>query len=204
MKDNFDINSDNFDTDGITEKIPETPQRTNDDYGDDFESQTGENTEEYHSRTDYSDSFSEYKGNRPKNRRTRNGSMQNEKILIFASAVVIGLIAGVLIVTLMQCGNGNTTQTATTPTTAVITTPIQTEYEPPYEEEEPTPYYEPETTEEPTEAPTTEYIEETTEYVEETTQEYTEEYTEPETIYEEEPTDAVVFPETEETTKQIV
>lgn len=204
MKDYFDINSDNFDTEGITEKTPEIPQRSNDDYGDDFESQTGENTAEYQGRADYSDNFSEYKGNRQKTKRTKNGSMQNEKALIFAAAVVIGLIAGVLIFTLMQCSNSNTTQTTTIPTTLAVTTPKQTEYEQPYEEEETTLYYEPETTEEPTEAPTTEYIEETTEYVEETTQSFTEEYTESETNYEEETTDEVIVPETEETTKQIV
>ncbi len=203
MKDNFDIFTDNFDTDGITQKAETIPQRDNDDYGDDFESQTGENTEEYHGRADYSDDFSEYRGNRKKSNRTKNGGMQNEKALIFAAAIVIGIIAGVLVFVLMQCDDGNKTPSTTKPTTYTVATQKKTEPAQQYQEET-SPYYEEETTQAPTEAPTTEYIEPTTQYVEETTQVFTEAPTEATTVYVEEPTDEEIQSEIEETTKQIV
>ena len=195
---------DNFDVDGVTDKqFSQTEEeRNSNDYGDDFDSQTGEDTAEYRSRKDYGDDFSDY-SNLSRNYTTPTQSKNNsdkrgrnsKTPLIFAALAGVAVFAAVLVFVLMQCKGGDKSQTetavATTETTAEITTEEIQETEVYYEPEtviETQAYYTEAPTEELTEVPTTVYIEETTEYVEETTEEYTEEATEyiEETVAEEE------------------
>ena len=193
MKDIFNENTENFDTDGATESIPPETQRENDDYGDDFDSQTGENNVDYHSHNE----------SRKRKKKTENSEVNKEKLLIFAVAALIVFVAGLLIFFLTYNDGGKVNPSVNVVPTTEVATVAQPQTDEVYDYEEETQYYEPETTEEPTEAETTEYVEPTTEYVEETTQAVTEEVTEPQTEYIEESTYMEEFV-VEETTEQIV
>lgn len=180
--------------------------KSNKDYGDGFDSQTGEDRHEYKGRQTDNDDYYEhnadtdsyYQGRDKKN--SKNSHKKNSRatvICVTAAAAVI--VVCVIAFVLSKCSFDIKKPLATTApsTKAVVTTQQPT-----------TEYYEPET--EPEYVPDyTEYVEETTaepvteEYTEPETEPYTEEYTEPET-YEPQPE---TEPETEyvpEETVQIV
>ena len=191
---NFDVHSDNygddFDCQSIASKnhIPsDNPKKSNRDYGDGFDAQTGEDRHEFKRRQPNNDDYYEnnadtddYLGKPKKQKKAKKQKQKNSKAAMVCVVVAVAVIVVcVLAFVLSKCSFDNKKLTVTTaPTTkaTVATTqePTTEYYEP--ETYEPTPETEPETEyEEPT------VSDETEAYTEEYTEPYTEEYTEPET-----------------------
>jgi len=191
---NFDVHSDNygddFDCQSIASKnhIPsDNPKKSNRDYGDGFDAQTGEDRHEFKRRQPNNDDYYEnnadtddYLGKPKKQKKAKKQKQKNSKAAMVCVVVAVAVIVVcVLAFVLSKCSFDNKKSTVTTaPTTKATVATTQettTEY---YEPEtyEPTPETEPETEyEEPT------VSDETEAYTEEYTEPYTEEYTEPET-----------------------
>lgn len=202
---------DDFDYRSVASK-PHTPSanpiKSNKDYGDGFDSQTGEDRHEFVRRPSANDDFyendadtgnfySEKAGKSKKNNKANQKNNRASVICVVVAAAVI--IVCVLVFVLSKCSfDLKKPDSTTAPSTKAAATTQQPTTE----------YYEPET--EPEYVPDyTEYVEETIaepvteEYTEPETEPYTEEYTEPET-YEPQPE---TEPETEyipDETTQIV
>lgn len=189
---NFDVHSDNygddFDCQSVTSKnhIPsDNPKKSNRDYGDGFDAQTGEDRHEFKRRQPNNDDYYEnnadtddYLGKPKKQKKAKKQKQKNSKAAMVCVVVAVAVIVVcVLAFVLSKCKKPTVT---TAPTTkATVTTAPATKATVATTQEPTTEYYEPET--EP------EYVEETTEqpsteeYTEPETEPYTEEYTEPET-----------------------
>lgn len=213
---NFDVHSDNygddFDCQSIASKnhIPsDNPKKSNRDYGDGFDAQTGEDRHEFKRRQPNNDDYYEnnadtddYLGKPKKQKKAKKQKQKNSKAAMVCVVVAVAVIVVcVLAFVLSKCsfGNKKPTVTAAPTTKATVATTQQptTEY---YEPEtyEPTPETEPETEyEEPT------VSDETEAYTEEYTEPSTEEYTEPET-YEPAPDTEPVTEYVPDETTQIV
>ena len=176
---NFDVHSDNygddFDCQSVTSKnhIPsDNPKKSNRDYGDGFDAQTGEDRHEFKRRQPNNDDYYEnnadtddYSGKPKKQKKAKKQKQKNSKAAMVCVVVAVAVIVVcVLAFVLSKCSLDNKKTTVTTaPTTKATVATTQ----------EPT--TEPEYVEETTEQPYTE------EYTEPETEPYTEEYTEPET-----------------------
>lgn len=204
---NFDVHSDNygddFDCQSIASKnhIPsDNPKKSNRDYGDGFDAQTGEDRHEFKRRQPNNDDYYEnnadtddYSGKPKKQKKAKKQKQKNSKAAMVCVVVAVAVIVVcVLAFVLSKCSSDNKKPTVTIAPTTKAT--VATTQEPTTE------YYEPET--EP------EYVPDYTEYVEETTEQpYTEEYTEPETEpYTEEYTEPETYepaPDTEPVTEYV-
>ena len=200
---NFDVHSDNygddFDCQSIASKnhIPsDNPKKSNRDYGDGFDAQTGEDRHEFKRRQPNNDDYYEnnadtddYSGKPKKQKKAKKQKQKNSKAAMVCVVVAVAVIVVcVLAFVLSKCSFGNKKPTVTAaPTTKATVAATQ---------EPTTEYYEPETE--------SEYVPDYTESVEETTeQSYTEEYTEPET-YEPAPDTEPVTEYVPDETTQIV
>lgn len=190
---NFDVHSDNygddFDCQSIASKnhIPsDNPKKSNRDYGDGFDAQTGEDRHEFKRRQPNNDDYYEnnadtddYSGKPKKQKKAKKQKQKNSKAAMVCVVVAVAVIVVcVLAFVLSKCSFDNKKSTVTTaPTTkATVATTREPTTEPEYvEETTEQPYTEEYTEPETTEQPSTE------EYTEPETEPYTEEYTEPET-----------------------
>ena len=198
---NFDVHSDNygddFDCQSIASKnhIPsDNPKKSNRDYGDGFDAQTGEDRHEFKRRQPNNDDYYEnnadtddYSGKPKKQKKAKKQKQKNSKAAMVCVVVAVAVIVVcVLAFVLSKCSFDNNKSTVTTAPTTKATVA---------------------TTQEPTTEP--EYVEETTkqpyteEYTEPETEPYTEEYTEPET-YESAPDTEPVTEYVPDETTQIV
>jgi hypothetical protein len=196
-KDDYtDSYGDDFNFQSVASKkhIPsDNPSKSNKDYGDDFDGQTGEHRHDHKCRKPGNDDYyvNDFHINRHKGKNKKSKKKNNKATLICIVVAVAVILVCVIAFVLSKCSFQNKKpETTTVPTTkAAITTQQPT-----------TEYYEPET--EP------EYVPDYTEYVEETTEQpYTEEYTEPETEpYTEEYTEPETYeptPDTEPVTEYV-
>lgn len=184
----------NFQSVASKKHIPsDNPSKSNKDYGDDFDGQTGEHRHEHKRRKPGNDDYyvNDFHINHHKGKNKKSKKKNNKATLICIVVAVAVILVCVIAFVLSKCSFQNKKpETTTVPTAkAAITTQQPT-----------TESYEPET--EPEYVPDyTEYVEETTEqpyteeYTEPATEPYTEEYTEPETY---EPT-----PDTEPVTEYV-
>lgn len=204
-KDDYtDSYGDDFNFQSVASKkhIPsDNPSKSNKDYGDDFDGQTGEHRHEHKRRKPGNDDYyvNDFHINHQKGKNKKSKKKNNKATLICIVVAVAVILVCVIAFVLSKCSFQNKKpETTTVPTTkATITTQQPT-----------TEYYEPET--EPEYVPDyTEYVEETTEqpyteeYTEPATEPYTEEYTEPET-YEPAPDTEPVTEYVPDETTQIV
>jgi hypothetical protein len=212
---NFDVHSDNygddFDCQSIASKnhIPsDNPKKSNRDYGDGFDAQTGEDRHEFKRRQPNNDDYYEnnadtddYLGKPKKQKKAKKQKQKNSKAAMVCVVVAVAVIVVcVLAFVLSKCSFDNKKSTVTTaPTTkATVATTQEPTTEPEYvEETTKQPYTEEYTEPETTEQPSTE------EYTEPETEPYTEEYTEPET-YESTPDTEPVTEYVPDETTQIV
>lgn len=196
-KDDYtDSYGDDFNFQSVASKkhIPsDNPSKSNKDYGDDFDGQTGEHRHEHKRRKPGNDDYyvNDFHINHHKGKNKKSKKKNNKATLICIVVAVAVILVCVIAFVLSKCSfQSKNPETTTVPTTkAAITTQQPT-----------TEYYEPET--EP------EYVPDYTEYVEETTEQpYTEEYTEPETEpYTEEYTEPETYeptPDTEPVTEYV-
>lgn len=196
-KDDYtDSYGDDFNFQSVASKkhIPsDNPSKSNKDYGDDFDGQTGEHRHEHKRRKPGNDDYyvNDFHINHHKGKNKKSKKKNNKATLICIVVAVAVILVCVIAFVLSKCSFQNKKpETTNVPTTkAAITTQQPT-----------TEYYEPET--EP------EYVPDYTEYVEETTEQpYTEEYTEPETEpYTEEYTEPETYepaPDTEPVTEYV-
>lgn len=202
-KDDYtDSYGDDFNFQSVASKkhIPsDNPSKSNKDYGDGFDAQTGEDRHEFKRRQPNNNDYYEnnadtddYSGKPKKQKKAKKQKQKNSKATMVCVVVAVAVIlVCVIAFVLSKCSFQNKKpETTTVPTTkAAITTQQPT-----------TEYYEPET--EP------EYVPDYTEYVEETTEQpYTEEDTEPETEpYTEEYTESETYepaPDTEPVTEYV-
>lgn len=190
---NFDVHSDNygddFDCQSIASKnhIPsDNPKKSNRDYGDGFDAQTGEDRHEFKRRQPNNDDYYEnnadtddYSGKPKKQKKAKKQKQKNSKAAMVCVVVAVAVIVVcVLAFVLSKCKKPTVTTAPTTKAT-VTTAPttkatVATTQEPTTTEPEYVPDYT-ENVEETKEQPSTE------EYTEPETEPYTEEYTEPET-----------------------
>ncbi len=116
-----DYELDNFDTDGTTASSPSanSSEKGNDasDYGDNFNSQIGETSDDLKYNLD--DSLDEYYINTSPSERKNSGGRKSGKkskrnaAIIFVCAAVVCIIAAIIFV-LTQCSDGTARKTATT------------------------------------------------------------------------------------------
>ena len=166
---NFDVHSDNygddFDYQSIASKnhIPsDNPKKSNRDYGDGFDAQTGEDRHEFKRRQPNNDDYYEnnadtddYSGKPKKKKKAKKQKQKNSKAAMVCVVVAVAVIVVcVLAFVLSKCSSDNKKPTVTTAPATKAT--VATTQEPTTE------YYEPETEQE--------YVPDYTEYVEETTE----------------------------------
>ena len=186
---NFDVHSDNygddFDCQSIASKnhIPsDNPKKSNRDYGDGFDAQTGEDRHEFKRRQPNNDDYYEnnadtddYSGKPKKQKKAKKQKQKNSKA---AMVCVVVIVVCVLAFVLSKCKKPTVTTAPTTKATVTTASTtkatVATTQEPTTTEPEYVPDYT-ENVEETTEQPSTE------EYTEPETEPYTEEHTEPET-----------------------
>lgn len=196
-KDDYtDSYGDDFNFQSVASKkhIPsDNPSKSNKDYGDDFDGQTGEHRHEHKRRKPGNDDYyvNDFHINHHKGKNKKSKKKNNKATLICIVVAVAVILVCVIAFVLSKCSFQNKKADKTTvPTTkaAITTQQPTTESSEPETEPEYVPDY-------------TEYVEETTEqpyteeYTEPETEPYTEEYTEPETY---EPT-----PDTEPVTEYV-
>lgn len=203
-KDDYtDSYGDDFNFQSVASKkhIPsDNPSKSNKDYGDDFDGQTGEHRHEHKRRKPGNDDYyvNDFHINHQKGKNKKSKKKNNKATLICIVVAVAVILVCVIAFVLSKCSFQNKkSETTTVPTTKAAITTQQPTTE--YYEPETEPEYVPDYTE--SEEPTV--SDETEAYTEEYTEPYTEEYTEPET-YESTPETEPETEYVEDETTQIV
>ena len=122
---------DNFDENGTNEnKVKKPAKKTEEnkptDYGDNFNSQTGDNPDDYVYDDDYDISRSSKSAKSAKSSKKRKKKANSTAVIVLIVCALVCVIFAVIFA-LTQCTDGNsalksTTSPTTTPTTAVVTT----------------------------------------------------------------------------------